>query len=445
MNHYDKDLDVRLLRAVPDDARLVLDLECAGGHLGRKYKESHPEATWIGVEANPAAAQTASQFLDHVHLTDVERDALPNIGTGYDTVVMGDLLARVREPDQLLASLYELTAPNARIVCRLPNMGHISVLERLIGGDISFDAAGLLDKSYLRFYSPSSASKLFLDAGWLPHMSDAIRSNVEDNEVVRHMLGAAKYMGVPQQTAIQNLTLHEMILVCQKAPVKDVKSSSNSKRFSVIVPVNRPWQYELNIARSPGLAEVAAEIIIVNNAKTASQAYDEGAKRASHPWRIMAHQDVYFPAGSGHAIAELLGAQEVKGSLPSVMGFAGLHADSEISLGLRKAGLVVDRTQLFTEPASERAVSLDEFAIVLHRDSPLRIDPELGWHLWATDLCLQALSVTSLPPPSVVRVPIFHNSTTSYELPDEIYQSAVVLRRKYPHLGAISSLCGTIQ
>ena len=443
-DHSHQSLGSHVLHAVPDHARLVLEPGCGEGDLGRAYKASHPEARWIGVEAASGPAQIAARFLDQVHIMDVESDALPNIGHGFDTVVIRDLLVRVREPGRLLANLHNMTSTDARIVCCLPNMGHLSVLERFVGGDISHDDNGLLDSANLRFYSPPSANKLFLDAGWLPHMSEAIRFGVHDSPVVRHLLAAAEHMGVPQQTALRNLTLHQMIFTCQKVPAASTESPALSRPFSVIVPVNRPWQFELNIARSPGLMEVGAEIVVVNDAKTASQAYEERAARASYPWRIMAHQDVYFPVGSGHAISTLLRAQEAKGALPSVMGFAGLHADSGLTVGLRKAGLVVDRTHLFSEPATERAVSLDEFAVVLHRDSPLRIDAHLGWHLWATDLCLQALSMASLSPPSVVRVPIFHNSTTSYELPDEFHASAAVLRRKYPHLISIPTLCGML-
>jgi hypothetical protein len=45
------------------------------------------------------------------------------------------------------------------------------------------------------------------------------------------------------------------------------------------LPVNRPWQYELNILRSLGLREVNAEIIPVSNANSAAEAYQIGAEK----------------------------------------------------------------------------------------------------------------------------------------------------------------------
>jgi SAM-dependent methyltransferase len=441
---YYNGLNHKLLKALPDNAHHVLELGCANGRLGRRYKELHPNAHWVGVELDQGAAQTAAQYLDEMHVLDVDSDAFTRIGRGFDVVVIGDLLEHLRQPERLLERLYDMTLPGARIVCCLPNMAHMSVLRRLVGGDISYDNAGLLDRTHTRFYSPSSAYKVFLDAGWLPHMSDAYQLDEPHDAFTEHILAAAQAMGVPRETARRNAGLYQMIVTCEKWSMQELANMTNPRRFSVIVPVNRPWQFELNLQRSPGLAEVSAEVIVVNGAKSAAEAYEEGAKKASHPWRILAHQDVYFPTGTGYAIANQLGAYEAAGNGASLIGFAGLHAENGLDVGLRKTGLVVDRTHLFSEPSSDRAISLDEFAIVLHRDSPLRIDPNLGWHLWATDLCLQALAIPSLAPPSALRVPLFHNSTTAYELPGEFHASAATLLNKHAHLDAIPTLCGTL-
>jgi hypothetical protein len=89
--------------------------------------------------------------------------------------------------------------------------------------------------------------------------------------------------------------LYQMILVCEKWPMQFLAKLTAPERFSVIVPVNRPWQFSLNIERSPGLKEVGAEIITVHGAASAAEAYATGASKAVHPWRLMVHQDVYFP------------------------------------------------------------------------------------------------------------------------------------------------------
>ncbi len=90
------------------------------------------------------------------------------------------------------------------------------------------------------------------------------------------------------------------------------------------------------------------------------------------------------------------------------------------------AGFVIDRGSRFDQPASEAVVSIDELALVLPRQSPLRIDPSLGWHLWATDLCLQAICAHRFFA-HIVRLPLFHNSHTDHTLPAAFHASAATL------------------
>ena len=111
---------------------------------------------------------------------------------------------------------------------------------------------------------------------------------------------------------------------------------------------------------------------------------------------------------------------------------------------MRKAGLVIDRTTLFRHQPSAGAVSMDEFAVALHRDSDVSIDPALGWHLWATDLCLQAEQKAKRPIAQILDVPLFHNSTNAHQLPPEFHTSARVLLDKYPARQRFETLCGEL-
>lgn len=442
-NYYDG-LNTKLLAAIPADARRVLELGCANGRLGRAFKSQHPSVQWYGVELFADAAAAAARHLDRVMQMDLDRDDLSAVGRGFDVIVMGDVLEHLRHPEQLLTRLYEIAAPDARIICCLPNMGHISVLQRLVAGDISYDDAGLLDRTHVRFYSPSSAYKLFLDGGWLPDMRDQYRVDMPDNTFSRHIVEAAKALGVPEATAARNLGLYQMVLVCRKWNAKPIAGQAPLAPFSVIVPVSKPWQYELNVARSPGLQEVGAEVIYVPGATSAAAAFARGAAKATRPWRLMVHQDVYFPAGSGFMLAQRFAELERHRLLGMPVGFAGLATQPAVAGSLYMSGMVIDRSALFSHPVSDHAVSLDEFAVALHRDSVLQPDPALGWHLWATDLCLQAETIAGVPVAKIIEIPLFHNSVTAHQLPQEFHHSAERLLAKYPQRSSIPTLCGSI-
>jgi hypothetical protein len=105
---------------------------------------------------------------------------------------------------------------------------------------------------------------------------------------------------------------------------------------------------------------------------------------------------------------------------------------------------VIDRRALFWHERSAGAVSLDELAVCLHRDSAVAIDASLGWHLWATDLCLQAQALAGRPIAQILSVPLFHNSVGDYRVPADFNVSAQRLLDKYPQIPMIPTLCGEL-
>ncbi len=441
INYYDG-LNQKLYNALPKNAHKVLELGCANGYLGKLYKEVNPNSTWWGLDLSAQALETASQHLDQVFAIDLDCDSLTTIEKGFDLIVIGDLLEHLKNPEKVLDALYDLATQDAKIVCCLPNMAHLSVLERILGGDFSYDDMGLLDKTHVRFYSPGSAFKIFLDSGWLPHLQDSYHTDLPQTPFVSKIIEAANMLGVPAMTAQRNLCTYQMIIVCVKWPAKKNAEMNSYSPFSVIVPVNRKWELDLNIARSPGLREVGAEIICVTGADNAASAFASGAQRATNSWRVMVHQDVYFPPGSGFALAKKLGELEKSANTSVPIGFAGMDIASDGSA--RYSGMVIDRTALFWHEGSTRAISLDEFAIVLHKDCLVKPDPILGWHTWGTDLCLQLLQLSGQPKAQILEIPLFHNSLNPGSLPPEFMKSAELLLAKYPNMEKINTLCGVL-
>ncbi|MCR5869261.1 MULTISPECIES: bifunctional 2-polyprenyl-6-hydroxyphenol methylase/3-demethylubiquinol 3-O-methyltransferase UbiG [Aquincola] len=439
-NYYDG-LNQKLLDAIPTGARKVLELGCANGRLGRRFKELHPGAQWHGIDLSAEAVATAAPHLDSALRMDLDHADFSVLEGGYDTIVIGDLLEHLRDPAQVLDALYDISADDARIVCCVPNMAHISVIQRMLSGDLSYDPNGLLDQTHVRFFSPPSLFKLFLDSAWLPHLQDQYRFDLTPSPFVTHVLKAAEALGLPLQTAVRNLDCYQMIVVAAKWPMQQLIKPGKRAQFSVIVPVNRIWQAELNIARSPGLIEAAAQLILVE-ADSAAEAYAKGAAQARHPWRVLAHQDVYFPRGTGYALSLQLGALEEAGLAGAPVGFVGL---SQAADGSRShSGVVVDRRHLLRNPPTQSGITIDELAVCLHAKSKLAIDPHLGWHLWGTDLCLQAEERVGQPIAQILDVPVFHNSVGDYDVPPAFHESARVLLAKYPHRASVVTLMGEL-
>jgi len=86
---------------------------------------------------------------------------------------------------------------------------------------------------------------------------------------------------------------------------------------------------------------------------------------------------------------------------------------------------------------------MDDFGVILNKNSPLKIDPLLGWHNFATDLCIQAFLNDELGNGEVIDIPIFHNK---YDFDEKLQylNSAERLRRKWKILPKIETMQGTI-
>lgn len=205
--------------------------------------------------------------------------------------------------------------------------------------------------------------------------------------------------------------------------------------ITVVVPVNNDASFHDNLLASPGLGEIAATLIPVRDARSAAEAFHLGAARSTCEWILFCHQDVYFPAGSGHKLHSILMQIPLRQARATILGFVGLDYAAHL------VGLVNDRGRLLSGPECAAAISVDEFAVVLHRQCKYNLDPALGWHLWATDLCLQALDMGEGP--RVVCVPVSHNSATR-SLPPAFAESAQALLKKHPQRKSIHTLCGVL-
>jgi 2-polyprenyl-3-methyl-5-hydroxy-6-metoxy-1,4-benzoquinol methylase len=149
-----------VLALVPTTARRVLDVGCGAGRLGEALK-GRQQAAVVGIELNEAAAAQARQRLNQVLEGDVECISLPFAPGAFDAIVCGDILEHLREPERLLRRAREWLAPDGRLIASIPNVRHRSVVCSLLQGNWTYESAGLLDHTHLRFFTRREIEKLF--------------------------------------------------------------------------------------------------------------------------------------------------------------------------------------------------------------------------------------------------------------------------------------------
>ena len=420
--------------------RRVLEFPSRWGASAENFRALRRDIEWVRVDE-----QCLSTIQNAVTASQSESDDLGNVmssavGGEFDVVIVGDWFLRGCDPEIFFRALRSITVGDASILLDIPNMSHLCVLERMIMGDISYDNAGFFDSRYRRFTSIPSLYKTLLDCGWIPDLKESDDLNPPNQEFAEQVLAAATLLGVPKATARKTLFRSRATVSCEKFPIGAPAHSSIS--ISVIVPTNHKTQLELNLLRSPGLHEIDAEFIICEGATSAADAFSSGAVRAHGDWLLFCHQDVYFPAGTGFRLATELEKITPSRAKETLIGFAGLAIDDKGNIS--KSGLVIDRTAKFDYRESDRIISLDEMAVVISRDSAYRLDPTLGWHLWATDLCLSGILNDRPQYARTLRIPIFHNSFYDNNLPPAFHESAAILAEKYPELPILWSVCKKI-
>jgi len=414
-------IDPALVGAMPPATR-VLALACADAGLGRAYLQRHPLAHWH----------------DAPTLEGVDPSAR------FDLIVLGPRLGHGPSArltlDALFGALARHAMPGATLLLRAANGASLEHIERIVEGDLSSE-----DGAEGAAHSISSLYKRLMDAGWMPSLAGRRPAAPSHAATSQAALAIADALAVPRGTALRTLGMDEWIVSARRA-FDDAPSTGNSAqaggRFDVIVPVTRERQLRLNVEASPGLAEVDAAIVVCRGAAHAAEALSSSLDACEADWVLMCHQDAFFPRGFGRRLQALLAAVPADERERTLIGFVGMGVNPD-SHAYEPAGFVVDRLETVDHPASEHAMSIDEVAIVVARHSIHRIDPTFGWHLWATDLCLASICRHQRFA-RIVRLPLFHNSITDYELPEAFLRSAATLAAKYPAFKSIPTLCATI-
>ncbi|MBC7482955.1 MAG: hypothetical protein H7337_13885 [Rhizobacter sp.] len=396
----------------------VLQLGFDDGTLAHAYRSRHPGCRW-----HSAPESTAS------------------VPGGFDLIVLLDGWMQECDPQALLRGLHERCALEGQLFVDMENQAQYTMLQRWIEADLTDAVDGPLAQPHLRHASAASLYKLLLDTCWSPTLAGTRAASAVSPAFAAAALALAESVGVPVATARRQLETAHLIVQAHRSFSPPV-GPAEPARFAVVVPTTRENQLRLNVEHSPGLREVDARIVSYRQALNPAEALEQSLAHLDADWVLLCHQDVYFPQGFGQQLNALLAGIAPEEATRTLIGFAGMGVNRQ-TLGCEPAGFVIDRQHRFDQPASDAAVSIDELAIVVSRHSVHRIDPAMGWHLWATELCLGAICTHKVFP-RIVRLPLFHNSLNDYQLPESYYDAAERLLAKYPSFGPISTLCGKL-
>jgi 2-polyprenyl-3-methyl-5-hydroxy-6-metoxy-1,4-benzoquinol methylase len=156
-----------LFQLIPDDRPgRVLEIGAAEGSMLVALKQSGRASEVVGVElvAIPGGGQNRRE-IDRFIIADIEQENLDLEPNGFDVIICGDVLEHLRDPWKALRYLTKFLRQDGVFVISLPNILYWRASVRIFLGDFRYNAAGVLDRTHLRFFCRKNMIELVQSAG----------------------------------------------------------------------------------------------------------------------------------------------------------------------------------------------------------------------------------------------------------------------------------------
>jgi 2-polyprenyl-3-methyl-5-hydroxy-6-metoxy-1,4-benzoquinol methylase len=154
-----------MLKYVPTESRMVLDIGCGRGNFGYLLKKERNITVW-GVELDQGSALVAEQKLDKV-ICSAFSSSLHLPKKIFDCIVLNDVLEHFSDPDTALLYCKELLKDEGAIVASIPNVRYFdNIWNLLVHKDWEYKEWGILDKTHLRFFTKKSMVSTFENLGY---------------------------------------------------------------------------------------------------------------------------------------------------------------------------------------------------------------------------------------------------------------------------------------
>ena len=223
---------------------------------------------------------------------------------------------------------------------------------------------------------------------------------------------------------------------------RDLRSAAKLGDWSLVVAVNDESVLQQTLLASPAV-DSKCQTIVKRSFASAGQAYNSGLREACNNVVVFAHQDVYFPESWTRNLERAVLQLSEDDPNWGVLGVFGVATSPlrELAGYCYSTGLCRILGAPFANPV--RAASLDELTLVIRRSSGLTFDEKLpGFHLYGTDICLQALSRGMRS--YIIPAFCIHNSNGLSYYPAEYWRGYRYMQRKWRQQLPVHTSCVTI-
>lgn len=201
-------------------------------------------------------------------------------------------------------------------------------------------------------------------------------------------------------------------------------------RIKLAAAVNDEAVLENNLLASDDIKSGALSLQCYRGYKTAASAYNQAISDLGDncDWIGFVHQDVYLPNGFLENLSTQLDNLISQDDSAAIVGFFGAISKDKMA---GRVWCSANSSQFMGGLSTPAPIDiLDEYFILMKTDKALSFDTDLpGFHLFGTDICLEAKSRNLSC--WVIDVPVVHNSRRVVTLDKYYRQAWLYLRKKW--------------
>jgi SAM-dependent methyltransferase len=164
---------VKLMPHAPTAA--LLEIGCGAGATGAAALAAGKCGRYVGFELTAEAAAKALAVSKEIIVGDIETLDLDFPDATFDTLIMSEVLEHLAWPDKVLAKIGPKLKPGAQIFASSPNIAHWKVARELMKGRFDPTDFGVMDRTHLRWFTPTTYAAMFTAAGYMVEYVGPIR------------------------------------------------------------------------------------------------------------------------------------------------------------------------------------------------------------------------------------------------------------------------------
>lgn len=379
----------------------VLEIGCACGATLLKIKSDYPQAKLYGIELNEQAALSAKLFAD-VIAADIEKTTLPYEEEYFDYVILADILEHLTDPWKALENIRPHLKAGGQILASIPNVMHFSVLRNLLQGNWTYEEAGILDKTHLRFFTLNEIKKLFTSTGYHvgSYRPNVIYESPGDQEFIRNLAT------ISGNSLLQEQCRAYQYIIKARRPVGACPTFSaqrilDDRKICFVICEGDAANFRQCLSHIEGLeipSGYEVEVMNVTNCVSMASAYNRAISQSNAKYKVYLHPDVCIIHKTLIQDMITIFANPKIGML-GVVGCSQLPANGIWWEAANKYGKVYDSHsgamglvafQEIEQPYQE-VQCVDGLLMITQYDFPWQQEIFAGWHFYDLAQCLECI------------------------------------------------------